>query len=163
PGGGRALGRRPETRYRSGDAVPRPRHRRRVRHEHAVPPRSGCPRVRLRADRLLLVRRTRERRSAASRRLSEHPGRALRRGAHSQGGWVAAAAIRGTAMGEEPAAGVPDPVPVRDLVLIGTFPRHERAYVLGSTGAGVVGTRAMEALMAVLRASGRTTFDPRAP
>lgn len=83
--------------------------------------------------------------------------------AHSQGGWVAAAAIRGTAMGEEPAAGVPDPVPVRDLVLIGTFPRHERAYVLGSTGAGVVGTRAMEALMAVLRASGRTTFDPRAP
>jgi hypothetical protein len=72
--------------------------------------------------------------------------------AHSQGGWVAAAGLDGHAA-----------PPVDAVVLIGTFPRHQRGYVLDGTGAGVVGTDALEALMALLRGAEVTTFDPRSP
>jgi hypothetical protein len=72
--------------------------------------------------------------------------------AHSQGAWVAAAALdRGSAP------------PVEALVLVGAFPGHRHGYELDGTGAGVVGTDALEALIAVLRGAGATTFDPRAP
>jgi hypothetical protein len=72
--------------------------------------------------------------------------------AHSQGGWIAAAATGSTSA---PGLGA--------VVLMGAFPRHERGYVLEGTGAGVVGTDALEGLTAALRAAGATSFDPRDP
>ena len=73
--------------------------------------------------------------------------------AHSQGAWVAAAALAGEAA---------PPVAIDAVVLIGAFPGHERGYVLDGTGAGVVGTDALEAIMAGLRGVGATSFHPRA-
>jgi hypothetical protein len=75
--------------------------------------------------------------------------------AHSQGGWIAAAAL-----GRDPGAGVASPAA---LVLLGAFPDHRRGYQLDGTGPGVVGTDALEVLMAGLRGLRGTTFDPRAP
>ncbi|HEX6418634.1 MAG TPA: hypothetical protein VFZ77_09060, partial [Acidimicrobiales bacterium] len=72
--------------------------------------------------------------------------------AHSQGGWIAASALGGGPAGA-----------VDAVVLLGTFPRHQRGYVLDGTGGGLVGTDGMEALTGVLRAAGATSFDPRAP
>lgn len=72
--------------------------------------------------------------------------------AHSQGGWIAASALGGEPVGA-----------VGAVVLLGTFPRHQRGYVLDGTGGGLVGTDGMEALTGVLRAAGVTSFDPRAP
>jgi hypothetical protein len=72
--------------------------------------------------------------------------------AHSQGGWVTAAGL------DEASA-----PPVEAVVLVGVFPDHRRGYELDGTGAGVVGTDAMEALVALLRGADATTFDPRAP
>lgn len=73
--------------------------------------------------------------------------------AHSQGGWVAAAALGRNAGVAPPSA----------VVLLGAFPGHRSGYQLDGTGAGVVGTDLLEALTATLRATGGTTFDPRAP
>lgn len=72
--------------------------------------------------------------------------------AHSQGGWVAAAALSGE-------AGV---ARQDTLVLLGAFPGHRTAY-RPDHGAGVVGTDLLEALTAALRGLRGTTFDPRAP
>lgn len=72
--------------------------------------------------------------------------------AHSQGGWVAAAALA------EDHVDPPDA-----LVLLGSFPGHRGAYRLDGRGAGVVGTDMLEVLMATLRATTGTTFDPAAP
>jgi hypothetical protein len=72
--------------------------------------------------------------------------------AYSQGGWVAAAGLEGRAAPR-----------VAAVVLVGAFPGHRQGYELDGRGAGVVGTDALEALMAVLRGAGATTFDPRAP
>lgn len=72
--------------------------------------------------------------------------------AHSQGGWVAAAGIDEQVVGS-----------IDDVVLVGAFPRHERGYVLDGGGRGLVGTDALEVLMAGLRGTGATSFDPRAP
>jgi hypothetical protein len=75
--------------------------------------------------------------------------------AHSQGAWIATAGLADTAAVQDDAVGA--------LVLLGAFPRHERGYVLDGTGAGVVGTDALEALTAGLRDLDATSFDPRAP
>jgi hypothetical protein len=72
--------------------------------------------------------------------------------AHSQGGWVTAAGL------DEVSA-----PPVEAVVLVGVFPGHRHGYELDGTGAGVVGTDALEALVALLRGADATTFDPRAP
>lgn len=72
--------------------------------------------------------------------------------AHSQGGWIAAAALTGDLADR-----------VEAVVLLGAFPRHERGYVLDGTGGGVAGTDGLEAVTAVLRGLDATTFAPRAP
>jgi hypothetical protein len=72
--------------------------------------------------------------------------------AHSQGGWLAAAGLD-----RRP------PPAVEAVVLLGAFPGHRHGYQLDGTGAGLVGTDTLEGLMAVLRAAGATTFEPRAP
>ncbi|HEX6426003.1 MAG TPA: hypothetical protein VFZ79_21100 [Acidimicrobiales bacterium] len=72
--------------------------------------------------------------------------------AHSQGGWIVASALGGGPAGA-----------VDAVVLLGTFPRHQRGYVLDGTGGGLVGSDGMEVLTGVLRAAGATSFDPRAP
>lgn len=71
--------------------------------------------------------------------------------AHSQGGWVAAAALAHA-----------DVSPPAALVVLGSFPGHDAAYRLGG-GAGAVGTDLLEALTALLRRVDATSFDPRAP
>jgi hypothetical protein len=73
--------------------------------------------------------------------------------AHSQGGWIAAAALAGDANVRQPTA----------LVLLGAFPGHRTAYDVGGGRAGVVGTDGLEVLTAALRGLRGTTFDPRAP
>lgn len=73
--------------------------------------------------------------------------------AHSQGGWIATAAL-GT--------GSTVPAPTA-LVLLGAFPGHRSAYQLDGHGEGVVGTGLLEALTALLRGLHVTAFDPRAP
>lgn len=75
--------------------------------------------------------------------------------AHSQGGWVTAAGLDGL--------DAADARSVDAVALLGTFPRHEGGYVLDGTGAGAVGTDALEALTAGLRAVDATSFDPRGP
>jgi len=73
--------------------------------------------------------------------------------AHSQGGWIAAAALGADAEVEPPAA----------VVLLGAFPGHRVGYQLDGSGAGVVATDMLEVFTAMLRGLRGTTFDPRAP
>lgn len=71
--------------------------------------------------------------------------------AHSQGGWIATAALDGAAARRG----------VDAVVLMGAFPGHRQSYVLDGDGPGTVGTDALEGLMAALRAVDGTSFDPR--
>jgi alpha-beta hydrolase superfamily lysophospholipase len=73
--------------------------------------------------------------------------------AHSQGAWIAAAALRDAAGAVQPSA----------VVLVGAFPAHRGGYQLDGTGRSLVATDLLEVLTAGLRGLGATSFDPRAP
>lgn len=70
--------------------------------------------------------------------------------AHSQGGWVAAAALDGRVAER-----------VTALVLLGGFAHANRGYVLDGSRAGLVGTDTAEVIVAAARRLDLTSFDPR--